>query len=207
MSLTMKKRKRIEEILLTIQLLGFVSRSQLQEIHALKSDRNALKVLGSMKEWVHCKPSPERFNENVYYLNKEGSEMIGEPEERRWTQSVEHYLMRNDLYIHYKMPESFHVEPEIQLATGLTQKYFRPDAYFVQNNTHYFIEVDRTQKMLENKKKIEQYAELDPYLQNKYGAQAKVIFYTSSLIRKDKLTGWCQEHKVKCSVLTIDDLN
>ena len=187
-------------------MLGFVSRSQLQEIHALKSDRNALKVLGSMKDWLHCKPSPERFNENIYYLNKEGSEMIGEPEERRWVQSVEHYLMRNDLYIHYGKPEPFHVEPEIALATIGTQKIIRPDAYFIKDDIHYFLEVDRTQKMLENKKKIESYAELNPYLSAKYNTQMRIVFYTSSRVRQSKLSSWCKEHGVVCSVYTKDDL-
>jgi Replication-relaxation len=206
MSLTMKKQKRIEEVLHTIQVMGFATRSQLQAVHNLKSERNALKFLSSLKPWVHVKPSPERNNEGVYYLNKAGCELMGVEEERRWVQTVEHYLMRNDMYIHYGMPEDFTIEPEINLGSGLTLKILRPDAYFVKDGLHYFLEVDRTQKMLENKKKIESYKELNPYLKGKYNSHPYIVFFTSSHIRQKKLQSWCNEHGVQCEVYTKDDL-
>ena len=187
-------------------MLGFVSRSQLQEIHELKSDRNALKVLNSLKEWVHVKPNPNRFNENVYYLNKAGCEVMGELEERRWVQSVEHYILRNDLYIFFQKPKPFHIEPDIPLGGIGSTHSVRPDAYFIRDNVHHFLEVDRTQKMLENRKKIELYAKLSPYMYTKYEKHPRIVFYTFSSIRQEKLTAWCKELEVRCSVYTTADL-
>lgn len=160
-----------------------------------------------MKEYVHVKKSPERLNENVYYLNKVGCDYMGVVEERRWVQSVEHYLMRNDVLIYHGLPDlDCEIEAEIMLGSGLTQKILRADAYFVKNGLHYFLEVDRTQKMLENRKKIELYKELNPYLKYKYGTHPYIIFYTHSHIRQQKLLSWCKELEVKCSVYTKDDL-
>jgi hypothetical protein len=44
---------RQEEILQSFEVLRFATRQQLQKIHDLKSDRNALKILGRMKEYFH----------------------------------------------------------------------------------------------------------------------------------------------------------
>jgi Replication-relaxation len=186
--------------------LGFVSRSQLQIIHNLKSDRNALKVLGEMKEYLHVKPSPERSNENIYYLNKNGCEYVGQNEERRWVQSVEHYLMRNDLFIHYQQPNPFNIEPEIVLREGMTQKIIKPDATFIRDNQYYFLEVDRTQKMNENKKKLESYAELFPLIKSTLKQTPILVFYTLSHIRKDKISGWCNEMNLPFEIICRDDL-
>ena len=165
-----------------------------------------MKVLGSMKEWLHVKPSPERANENVYYLNKNGCDYLGIEDERRWVQSVEHYLMRNDLYIHYEMPPGFQIEAEITINGGLVSKILRADGYFVKDGLHYFLEVDRMQKMVENKKKIELYSELGPLMLKKYETHPYIVFFTNSQFRQQKLSQWCKEHNVKCSVYTKDDL-
>jgi hypothetical protein len=159
-----------------------------------------------MKEWLHVRPSPERANENVYYLNKNGCDYLGLDEERRWVQSVEHYLMRNDLYLYYGMPESFQVEAEITISSGLAQKILRADGYFIKDGLHYFLEVDRMQKMSENKKKIELYSELSPLMAQKYETHPTIVFYTNSHIRQKKLYQWCKELNVSCSVYTKDDL-
>ena len=171
-----------------------------------------MKVLNSLKEWVHVKPNPERYNENVYYLNKAGCELMGETNEKgelnekRWVQSVEHYILRNDLYIYYDKPSPFHIEPDIPVGGVGSTNTIRPDAYFVRDNVHHFLEVDRTQKMLENRKKIELYSKLSPYIRMKYEMHPRIVFYTFSKIRQEKLTAWCKELEVKCSVYTIADL-
>jgi Replication-relaxation len=159
-----------------------------------------------MKEYLHAKPSPERYNENVYYLNQNGCELIGQKEERRWVQSVEHYLMRNDLFIYYEQPTPFDIEPDITFSQGMTQKIIKPDAAFIQDSRHYFLEVDRTQKMLENKKKIEHYTQLFPLIKSTLKQTPILVFYTNSKIRKDKITNWCKQSNLPAEVIARDDL-
>jgi hypothetical protein len=159
-----------------------------------------------MKEYLHVRPSPERYNENVYYLNQNGCELIGQKEERRWVQSVEHYLMRNDLFIYYEQPTPFDIEPEITIREGMTQKIIKPDATFIKESRYHFLEVDRTQKMLENKKKIDHYTQLFPLIQSKYNQTPLLVFYTHSPIRKEKIIRWCKQSNLPVEVLSRDDL-
>ncbi len=201
-----KKRIRQEQILSSLDKLGFATRSQLQQIHKLGTDRNALTVLSNMGEYLHVKRHAERNNENVYYLNQKGRELIGSEKERKYKNDVEHYLLRNDMYIHYNFPNDFTIEREIAFKSGLTQKIIRPDATFQKDNVYHFLEVDRTQSMIENKKKIALYAELSPLISTQFEHTPILIFYTIISSRKKVIEDLCIKSRLKIEVKTLEEI-
>lgn len=102
------------------------------------------------------------------------------------TSSYKHTLMRNDMYVHFKCPEAWQNEYVIH-AEGL---HFIADSVFLQEGQMYFLEVDNQQKMMENKKKMENYKRFkDMELwQNKNGGTfPTLVFYTASQTRKAQL--------------------
>lgn len=147
---TIAKEQRIEAILFTLRRLGFVSRSQLQRIHKLGGDRNANRVLAGMREYL-C---TVRLEENVYYLSKEGRERVGCPRALKKTGQVEHYLMRNMLYIAFGCPSSFCREMKLEVPGEVT---VIADALFSRDNRYYICEVDNKQQMAANRAKINKY--------------------------------------------------
>jgi hypothetical protein len=164
-------------------------------------------VLNSLHEFLHIKRHAERFNENVYYLNQKGRELIGSEKERKYSLEVEHFLLRNDLYIHFGCPKDFEIERDIAFASGLKQKIIRPDARFTRDGIHYLAEIDRTQNMVENKKKIAQYAELSPLIKEQFHHPPKLIFYTITPTRKQSLAALCEEKKIQFQVITKQDIS
>ncbi|MEH7093913.1 replication-relaxation family protein [Neobacillus vireti] len=203
---TLRKIMRQEEILQSFEVLRFATREQLQRIHNLKSDRNALKILNQMKEYFHIQV---HNGMNVYYLSKKGRDTIGSDVEMKWSLQVEHHLLRNELYIHFNQPSDWRVEHEIVFKPrGLvtTEKRIIADASFTNTGTFHLLEIDRTQSMMENKEKINVYAELSPLLFERFNHIPVIIFYTTSDLRKKKLVEYCKEKGVKCLVYTRDDL-
>ncbi|MED4716310.1 replication-relaxation family protein [Bacillus badius] len=205
-TILVRKRERQERILLSLDRLGFATREQLQQVHALGQKRNALKILQGMSEWLNVRRHPERDCANVYYLNKEGCRMIGSETERKYTSEVEHYLMRNDVYIHFNCPDDFVVEREVAFRVGHAEKIIKPDARFSYDDKICFLEVDRTQSMAANKKKIERYAELSPLFQEQFAYPPVIIFYTLTESRRERLYSLAEEHGVKVMVLSRYDL-
>lgn len=203
---TLKKIIRQEEILQSFEVLRFATREQLQRIHDLKSDRNALKILNQMKEYFFIQV---HNGMNVYYLNKKGRDTIGSENEMKWSLQAEHHLLRNELYIHFNCPKDWRVEHEIVFTPkGLvrTEKRIIADASFTKMGVFHLLEVDRTQSMAENKEKINVYAELNPLLYERFNHKPVIIFYTTSDLRKRKLQDYCQSKSLKCLVYTKDDL-
>lgn len=202
-----RKQQRQETILWSFAKLKFATREQLQQIHKLGSDRNALKILGQMKEWLHVQ---NHKGKNVYYLNKAGRELIGIEEELKWSLQVDHHLMRNDMYIYFKCPESWEVErPTAFRPEGLSnvEKQLVSDARFQWDGIWHFVEVDRTQSMVENRKKIEQYAELSPRIERQLNHTPVIVFYTATPVRKERLKSVCEELKVSCQIYTKEDIH
>lgn len=192
--------------------MRFATREQLQKIHHLGSSRNALKLLGEMKNYLHVQ---NHKGVNVYYLNKEGRDLIGSTNEMKWSLQAEHHLMRNDLYIHYQCPSDWLVEKKSEYdkhVTGpdgkLVKKtyYVIPDARFTLEGVYYFLEVDNTQNMVDNRKKIQHYAELFPLMHKHLGHKPVIVFYTMTPIRQVKLREICEEYKISCEVYTKADL-
>lgn len=202
-----RKKHRQEKILFSLERLKFATREQLQKIHQLGGDRNALKVLNEMKEYFHIQ---NHEGMNVYYLNKPGRDRIGSETELKWTLQAEHHLMRNDIYIHFNQPADWRIEEDIlfRYTEGQERKHMKmvPDATFTLNGVYHFLEVDRTQSMLENKKKIEHYAKLSPVMLKQYGHQPVLIFYTLTELRRNKLKEICQLQNVKCEVYIKEDI-
>lgn len=196
---------RQEEILQSFEVLRFATREQLQKIHNLKSDRNALKILNQMKEFFHIQV---HNGMNVYYLSKKGRDTIGSDQEMKWSLQVEHHLLRNEFYIHFNCPSDWRVEHEIVFKPkGLvtTEKRIVADASFTNKGVFHLLEVDRTQSMLENKEKIDRYAELNPLLFERFNQKPIIIFYTTTEIRRKKLKEYCEAKGLTCRIYTKED--
>lgn len=206
LSNTLKKILRQEEILQSFEVLKFATREQLQRIHDLKSDRNALKILNGMKEFFHIQV---HNGMNVYYLSKKGRDTIGCDTEVKWSLQAEHHLLRNELYIHFNCPSDWRVEHEIVFTPkGLvtTEKRIIADSSFTKDGVFHLLEVDRTQSMMENKEKIDRYAELNPLLYERFNHNPIIIFYTTTELRRKKLEEYCGAKGLTCRVYTKDDL-
>jgi hypothetical protein len=113
------------------------------------------------------------------------------------------------MYLYYNKPSDWMVEDTITIyATGLMMqdKYIRPDAHFKKEGRYHFLEIDRTQNMAENKKKIELYAELSVAILNQFGYQPVIVFYTLTSMRRKLLKELCEDKKLKCEVYSKEDL-
>jgi hypothetical protein len=81
-----------------------------------------------------------------------------------------------------------------------------PDAFYKYNNQWYFLEVDRTQKMIENKNKIElykAYKECGKFPKS-YGSFPTIIYITQSEYRRKELRGLL--NGLKAEVILESDL-
>ncbi|MBT2735115.1 hypothetical protein J7E66_10240 [Bacillus sp. ISL-7] len=128
----------------------------------------------------------------------------------KWNLQIDHHLMRNDMYLFYYSPKDWRVEEPIEFKykDGLTYVDITliPDATFTLKGNYYFLEVDRTQSMVENKKKIELYSKLSPLIQQQFGHLPTLVFYTLTSHRKEKLKELCKDYGVTCSVYTKEDI-
>ena len=184
--------------------MKFATREQLQRKHNLGTDRNALKVLGEMKDYLHSRTLDGK---NVYWLSSVGRELIGAESEVKWSIQVEHHLLRGDMYLYYNCPADWFVEEPVTVTQGLSQFVVIPDATFTLDGVFHFLEVDRTQSMSDNKKKIEQYAKLNPLIHTQFNHQPILVFYTTTPLRKEKLTSLCDSLQVKCKIYTKEDIH
>lgn len=131
-----------------------MTRSQIQRIHGLKGDRNANRFLNSMEEYLGAF---RHGMENVYYLNKAGRERIGCEVIRKKTPNVNHFLIRNQLWIHLNRPHTW--ENEIKVKAG--ELSIVCDAkFYAKGNIPVFVEVDITQPMIKNRSKVEKYKKI-----------------------------------------------
>jgi hypothetical protein len=177
-----KKKQRDYAILTTLDLLGMVSRSQLQAIHQLGSNRNATRIMKNLESYTNH----FLLNENIYYLNKKGRELLGSEKVVTKSIQVEHTIMRNDMYIHFECPKLWQNEykvpnPEFTIL---------PDAIFSVKGIQYFLEVDHMQKMKKNMEKLLKYKrfkEMELWQKKNMGRFPVVLFYTNKESRKQKL--------------------
>ena len=203
----MRPQERKSTILLSLgEKLGFATRKQLQIIHGLGGERNATRVLNSLSEYLHIK----RSNQNIYYLNQKGREMVGCDRDLKWNIQAEHYLLRNDMYIHFGMPSDWRIEErvkfKIQVDKSLKEMSIVPDATFSIEGRFHFLEVDRTQSMHDNIKKIKQYALLQEAIVKQFTVKPLIVFYTVTKSRKEKLEQLCKTNNLECIVLCTDDI-
>jgi hypothetical protein len=157
------------------------------------------------------------FNkEKVIYLNKKGREMIAsDKEEIKVSAQTIHSLLRNEVYIYFKCPFDWEIEHTLSASVeapnsfgvsfqGLSlsnKKTIVCDAVFKRNGYFYLIEIDNTQDMKVNKKKIEKYREVLPA----YKEQTPMLyFFTQTESRKKKLEEWLKG--IRSKVLLYQDI-
>jgi hypothetical protein len=204
----------VEMILQTIDRLGIVKIKHLLEIHDLKSYSNTCRIIKTqLRPFIH-----ETYfqKEKVMYLNQKGRELIAsENDELKISMQTIHYLMRNEVYIYFNCPPDWKNEYTLEkkvdsfkgsgiVFNGLSlsdKKKVVPDAVFTRNGYQYLIEVDNTQDMRVNKKKIEAYKEIIPHL--KTGTPI-LYFFTTTENRKRKLEDWLKG--IRHEVMTFDEI-
>lgn len=144
----------------------------------------------------------------MYYLNKEGREIVGGKTERKWSLQAEHHLLRNDVYIHYGCPDGWLIETPVpfKIPLSTTKKMITPDARFVMDGVWRFVEIDRTQSMAENEKKIATYKELDGVMIDKLEQKPVVVFYTMTEFRQQRLQELCKAAGLQFQVFSKADL-
>lgn len=198
----MIRQKREEAILLSLKKLDYLTRSQIQKIHNLKSDRNAQRVLKQMDEYLNV----IRDGENIYYLNANGRELVGCNKVRKSTGNIHHFLMRNYVYIAYRYPSTWKNEIRIK-SEGTTKKdtiINVADAIFKQGDAYTIVEVDNTQKMRKNKLKIEKYRLLKD--RGSFGMLApKFVWITTTEYKRTQLLELNQEKGLNAQIYTMKD--
>lgn len=163
-----------------------------------------------LEEYTIMKRHYLRDGEAVYYLNQKGRDLVGCEKEWKWSEHIEHHLMKNDLYLYFHQPDKWKLEERVtyRIGNGLQFKecIIIPDITFIKENKYYFIEVDHTQTMRENKKKIILYSDLSNAMEKQFKYKPKVIFYTTTEYRKKLLIKWCQECQLIFDVFTKEDV-
>ncbi|MDC3412501.1 replication-relaxation family protein [Terrihalobacillus insolitus] len=185
--------------------IKFATRSQLQEICKLGGDRNANRILQRLEHENLI--SSFRWHQKIYSISKSGRQLIGNdtiPVKRN--AYVQHTLMCNEAYIDNGTPNDWRTEEPVKFKSKGVKKRFVPDATFTKDGRTVFVEVDRTQRMNENRKKLEIYSEL----QNEYKIRKKcppfIIFYTTTIMRKRKMELMCKEMDLLCDIYLHDEI-
>lgn len=166
----------MENILWSLKRFDYLTQAQIQTIHDLKGERNANRVLNSMTKYI-C--SFRNGLEKVYYLNKNGREFVDHDVIRKKTANAEHFITRNQLWIHQRRPKDWENEVEVK-AGGIC---LVADARTSQNGIPVFIEVDISQPMQINKAKIEKYKKIQMLSKDPF----YVVWVTKFSSRKKKL--------------------
>lgn len=159
-----------------------MSRSQLQEIFQLGSNRNASRVMKQLEPYVSAM---RRADDSIYFLNKTGRERVGSEKIITKSTPYHHILLRNDIYCHYK-PLMWKNEYEIKIKDF----HIISDAVFMLKDKHFLLEVDNEQKMSVNKEKLDNYfrfMESGIWQKSNKGTFPTILFYVLSDYRKARL--------------------
>lgn len=186
----------------------------MQAIHQLNY-RNTCRIISTqLRPYIH----ETYFNkEKVIYLNKKGRELIAsDKDEIKVSVQTIHSLLRNEVYIYFQCPYDW--ENEYKLTAHIEQpnhfgisfqglslsnkKTVISDAVFKRNGYFYLIEVDNTQDMRKNQKKIETYREVLP---NYKEDTPCLCFFTQTEARKKKLEEWLKG--IRHKVLTFGEIS
>ncbi|MGE7273571.1 replication-relaxation family protein [Brevibacillus panacihumi] len=188
-----KRIERQERILHSLDRFGFLSRSHIQRLHRLGGDRNAQRVLKNMEEYLQSFREEEYGT--VYYLSRAGRQMIGSQKVMRRTLQIRHILMRNDFYFFMGCPGKW--GNEIKVTDGQTTLV--PDALFIRDKRHNFLEVDNTQSMTENSTKIKRYRDMFDrgLFQKEFGYFPTLHIVTVNKSRIRRFTELCEGMPVK----------
>lgn len=193
--------RRWERILSSLDKLDYATRRQLQAIHDLKSDKNAYRILSEMESEKLI--NSVRREQKIYYLTKKGRQYVGSSKDVPGKQVIEHILMRNQLYIRLGCPGTWRTERPISLKDSGVR--IVPDAMYNVKNLYYFIEVDRSQPMSENRKKIDQYTILKDAFLQQFGEEPILLFYVMTDNRKKAINAYAHG-KIRCKIYTTEDV-
>ncbi len=203
--------ERTEKILQVIDQLGAVSVKQLHEIMNLGTYRNTCRIVNQLSPYIH----EMRKQQKIIYLNKYGRELIGSTKEIKAGPLIDHTLLTNQAYIYFNCPVDWKREYAIEVQqddgydfgikikgmSATVKKRIIADAMFSRNGYMHLIEIDNTRSMKDNKTKIEKYREI---IKLRKLNNAKVIFFTTTNIRKDKLSKWL--NGLNHEVFTFDEI-
>lgn len=179
----MERQQREENILLSLKKLNYLSRSQIQALHNLKSDRNAQRILKNMSDYL----GSFKDGEYIYYLNKDGRERVNSTKVFKKTAQARHYLMRNSLYIAFGCPSTWKNEMKLEVPKKVK---VIADALFIKDKQYNIVEVDHTQKMIKNKAKVERYRKLIEL--GVFEKNPKFIWITTTELRRKQLLELCE---------------
>lgn len=184
----------------------------LQQKHDLKSYRNACRIVKQLEPYVQ-----ETFHnkEKVLYLNKQGRELIGSTKEVKKNSLIEHTLLANEAYFHFNCPVDWKTEYTMEFmprsqseiicaGVKLEGKKIVADATFNRNGYLHLIEVDNTRSMIDNKKKIDTYADLWKEIR-KQSVPILYIFTTNNE-RKKKFQAWLQAKNLHSQVMCFSEI-
>lgn len=168
-----------ENILLSLKKHDYLSRSQLQKLHRLGSVRNANRILKNMSHLLNS----FRDTENIYYLNKDGREIVEATKICQKTPLVQHNLMRTDLYLFVGCPTTWKKETALTIENANFKMVC--DAIFIKDKKYNIVEIDYTQKMINNKSKIEKQRQLLQF--NVFEVPPVFIWVTTTEYRRKQL--------------------
>lgn len=194
---TLTKISRWREILSSCDQFGYLTTGQILRLHNLGSRRNATRILNDMGDLL----SSFREGETVWYLSAKGRREIGSETVRKRTLHVQHSIMRNEVYISQR-PDLW--KPEYSVKWD--GKELIADAIYRKAGAYTFVEIDLTQSMAANGRKIAAYLALrvSGKWQAKYGVFPTVVFVTSSEHRRSKIRSLMGD--LKGEVMVFNDL-
>lgn len=161
----------------------YLTRRQIQTIHGLGGDRNANRILNDMAPYLG---DFRHGLEKVYHLNKQGRERIGAEVPRKKTPNIQHYLLRNQLWIRMQRPHNWQNEVKLKIDD---KTILIADAQFrTKGKINVFVEVDISQPMIKNKVKLEKYK----WLKEVTGDDFHLLWVTELESRRPKLNEMMQ---------------
>ena len=203
--------------MMTIDQLGIVKIKHLQSIHKLGSYRNACKIVNQLSAYTN----QTYYNkEKVVYLNKKGRDLIGAEKEINGISQAKHYLLRNEVYLHFDSPidwineYTFEVDEVAPRSVDIIVQGLKPsnkkkvvcDALFTRNGYTHIIEIDNTRDMIDNRKKVNSYAEILPLIRKDFKSAPILYFFTHTQDRKKKLSAWLKDRGIRHEVLMYDEM-
>ncbi|MFD2680636.1 replication-relaxation family protein [Bacillus seohaeanensis] len=168
-------------------------------MHRLGKVRNTNRILKDLSPYLSS------FREDystIYYLNSEGREYVNSKKVRKKTNFINHVLMRNYFYIFAGMPMDW--QNEIKVYDNEFSVVC--DTYFKSRGRYHFLEVDLSQKMIENRKKMKQYIGLykNESVKESLGYFPQLIWVTTTEYRRKQLEELCKD--IPSVVYTLTDI-
>lgn len=188
---------RDEQILLLLKKFDFLTRDQLNSYFKLGTVRNTNYVLRNLSEYLM---TIREGYQSIYYLSREGREYVDCEKVRKKGGHVQHVVMRNEIWLHFKCPKDW--RNEVKISDEKTSVV--ADAVFTRNGFYHFLEVDNLQSMKENRAKINRYKELLDSLVKQFGYFPTLVWLTTTEHRRKQLESACNGLNFK--VFTINDI-